>query len=256
MRHLQSYFAFILFAALLPFYSCNKTENFTSEPLEDYFPLTIGKSITYRLDSLVFKNFNKNIEIHPYQEKHVIDTVYKDLSGNTTYRVYVSQRDSAGTGPWQQTRTYAITPFIDQIEVNDDNFRFIKIHLPLKDGFSWKGNRYLPANPYGGRYNNFSNDDAMPNWDYYYDGGPSSFTYKGKNYDNVYSVEQDDESFNVPVNDIRAYGAKSRAVEKYAKDIGLVYKEFTLWEYQPDPTGGPNFRYFGFGITMWMIDHN
>ena len=43
-----------------------------------------------------------------------------------------------------------------------------------------------------------------------------------------------------------------RSWKIYSKNIGLVYRKFELWEYQTSP----NTHYTGFGITMWMIDHN
>jgi hypothetical protein len=236
-------------------FACNKTEILTTEAIEDYMPMAKGKYITYRLDSLVFTNFGSVTEIHPYQEKHMIDSVITDNIGQLSYRVYIYQRDSAGTGPWVPTGTYYITPLADQVEwVDENNFRYIKMHLPLKDGFSWKGNKYLATSPYSTEYN-FSNDDNMGDWDYYYDGPPSAFDYKGNNYEDVLSVEQIDEAYNVPITVPTAYAARSRVVEKYAKNIGLVFKINELWEYQPNP-GGANPYKTGFGITMWMIDHN
>lgn len=128
--------------------------------------------------------------------------------------------------------------------------------MPIKNGFSWKGNRYLPTDPYGTKYF-FSNDDNMEDWDFYYDGGPASFSYRNISYADVQTVEQEDETFNIPVTIPTAYGSKSRSVERYSKGIGLIQREYTLYEYQPDPSpGGPNYAYRGFGITMWMIDHN
>lgn len=50
-----------------------------------------------------------------------------------------------------------------------------------------------------------------------------------------------------------AFGQKSYSVEKYAKGIGLVFKEFILWEYQP--LANPPYT-AGFGIKLTMIDHN
>lgn len=244
-----------LSVALVSLFSCNEKEGFSTEALQDYLPLQTGKYITYRLDSTVFTNFGTVTEIHTYQEKHLFDSVFTDNLGHTSYRVFVTQRDDAGAGPWIHTSTYYITPLEKQVEtVDESNFRFIKMHLPLRDGYSWKGNTYLPTNPYSSKFN-FSNDDNMADWEYFYDGGPSTFNYQGIDYANVYSVEQADEEYNVPITDPNAYAAKSRAVEKYSKDIGLVYKEFILWEYQPNP-GGANPYKTGFGITMWMIDHN
>ncbi len=244
----------LVLAALL-FFSCNKKDDFTSESITDYMPLAAGKYITYRIDSMVFTNFGRSTEIHKYQVKHQVDALITDNLGRPAYRVYRYLRDTAGTLPWQPAGSYFITPLGDQAEVSEDNLRFIKLHIPFKDGFSWKGNKYLPTDPYGSLFN-FSNDDNMEDWDFYYDGLPGSFSYRGINYANVYSIEEADESFNVPIVATGSYAARSRSVEKYSKNIGLVYREYELWEYQPN-TGGSGGPYkTGFGITMWMIDHN
>ena len=145
------------------------------------------------------------------------------------------------------------------MEVIEDNLRFIKLHAPVTAAFTWKGNRYLPSDTCGGPYcplYKFSNDDEIQDWNYYYDGALSSFSYRGMNYTDVLTVEQADESFNVPIVIPTSYAARTRSVEKYSKSIGPVYREYELWEYQPN-TGNPAGPYkTGFGITMWMIDHN
>lgn len=236
-------------------FSCNEKDEIASEPLSDYLPLAVGKYITYRIDSLVFPNFGRSTEVHSYQVKHQVEALTNDNIGNPMYKVYRYIRDTAGTLPWQPAGSYFITPLADQVETSEDNLRMIKLHLPLRSGFTWKGNRYLPTDPFGPLYN-FSNDDNMADWDFFYDGDPSSFSYKGINYSNVYTVEQVDEAFNVPITSPTSYAAKSRVVDRYSKGIGLVYREFEIWEYQPN-TGGSGGPYkTGFGITMWMIDHN
>jgi len=253
-------FAFIAIT-LFTLLSCNEKEEFTSEALSDYVPLTAGKYITYRLDSLVFTNFGRTVETHKYQVKHVIDGQITDNLGRPSYRVYRYIRDSVNTSswtpsqPWINAGTYYITPLTDQVEVIEDNLRFIKLHMPVTDGFSWKGNKFLPPDPYASYYN-FSNDDNMEDWDFYFDNATTSFSYRGFNYANVHSVEEVDESFNVPITNPAGYASRSRAVEKYSRNIGLVYREYELWEYQPNPGGAGGPYYTGFGIKMWMIDHN
>jgi hypothetical protein len=261
LMRLQSITRFsILAAAIFTFFSCNKTEEYATDQLSDYMILTPGKYITYRLDSTVFTNFGRTIEIHKYQVKHVIDAQIPDNLGRPSYRVYVYIRDSAGLQPWQPAgNTYFITALDNQVELTENNLRFIKLHAPFKDAFTWKGNKYLPSDTCGGPYcpiYKFSNDDDIQDWDYYYDGNSSSFSYRGINYSNVFTVEEKDESFNVPITVPTSYAAKTRAVEKYSKNIGLVYRVLDLWEYQPN-TGNPAGPYYtGFGTTMWMIDHN
>src|SRR5258705_791206 len=162
---LQSLTRFSLLAvAIFTLFSCNKKEEYVTDKLSDYIVLTPGKYITYRLDSMVFTNFGRNTEIHKYQVKHVIDALITDNIGRPSYRVYVYIRDSAGLQPWQPAgNTYFITPLTDKMELIENNLRFIKMHLPIKDAFTWRGNTYLPTDPYGSLYN-FSNDNDMVDW--------------------------------------------------------------------------------------------
>jgi hypothetical protein len=245
----------LVLLTLFTFISCSEKEDFVSESITDYSPAVVGKYITYRIDSMVFTNFGRSTEIHKYQVKHQVDALITDNLGRPAYRVYRYIRDTAGTQPWQAAGSYFITLLDNQLEISEDNLRFIKLHLPIRDGYSWKGNKYLPDDAYGSLFN-FSNDDNMEDWDYYYDGNPATFTYRGINYNNVNTVEEADESINVPIVVPTSYASRSRAVEKYAKGIGMVYREYELWEYQPNTSGSGGPYKTGFGITMWMIDHN
>ena len=238
------------------FYSCErKIEDFKSEAITDYLPLAIGKYITYRIDSTVFTNAGRSEAIHKYQVKHVVDAQVTDNLGRPSYRIIRYLRDSAGTQPWIINSTYFITSLSDEAEVVEDNLRFIKLRMPFKLNVEWKGNKYLSSDPYTSLYT-FSNDDNMNDWDYNYDQFDATTTIGGKTVNDVYTVLQIDESLNAPVTDTRSYGSRTLATEKYAKTIGLVSRDYILWEYQPN-TGSSGGGYkTGFGIKMWMIDHN
>ncbi len=47
------------------------------------------------------------------------------------------------------------------------------------------------------------------------------------------------------------YAEKTYSIEKYAKDVGLIYKDFIHWEYQ-----GTDNTYKGFGEKLSIIDYN
>src|SRR5574338_1477326 len=213
----------LLLWALLPFlfFSCDKQtlENFQNEPLSDYMPVQVGKYITYRVDSLVFTNFGRNQETHSYLVKHIIDAQIPDNLGRPSFRVFRYTNDTTASGPWIPTGSYFITPLNGDIELIEDNLRFIKMHLPISDNTTWKGNKYLARDPYNSLYS-FSNDDDMQDWDFQYDTEDSTFSYGGKNYSSVCNVEEANESFNVPINNPNAYASYTRAVERYSKNIG------------------------------------
>lgn len=254
---LSSIIRLTIFTGLSAFlFSCEtQKEDFQTEALKDYLPLTTGKYITYRVDSLVFTNFGRATEIHRYQMKHVIDAQVTDNLGRPAYRVFKYLNDSTASGAWIPAGSYLVVPQDKQIELIEDNLRVLKLHSPITRDFSWKGNSFLPNNPYDALYN-FSNDDNMEDWDFSYSDLGTSETYRGNTYTDVTTVEQADETYNVPIVDVNAYAARSRSIEKYSKTIGLVYRQFELWEYQPN-TGGSGGPYkTGFGVTMWMIGHN
>ena len=252
MRQIHfSRISFLIVATLTLFSCTNKTEVLTSDPLSDYMPLQPGKYITYRLDSLTYSNFGTVAVISRYQVKHVVDAQITDNLGRPSYRVYTYIRDSAGTQPWDASGSYFITPLTNQIEVIDDNLRVTKLHLPVKEGFQWNGNTYLPTDPYYPTYD-FINDNDIKDWHFTYDIFEPTTSYRGNNYTDVFTVIQQDDHFNAPVTDVNTIGYNTLSVEKYSKTIGMVYRKYELWDYQTDPTD----HYTGFGVTMWMIDHN
>ena len=63
----------------------------------------------------------------------------------------------------------------------------------MRDDNKWRGNTYLPNDPYGSLYN-FSNDDNMGDWEFNFDGGlQTSVTIQGQTYHDVYAIQEDDE---------------------------------------------------------------
>jgi hypothetical protein len=234
--------------------SCDKTtEELATDKPTDYFQFQPGKSITYRLDSTVFTLQGRNTEIHSYQEKHVVDSEISDNLGRKSYRVFRFIRDLTGTQPWAPSGSYFITPVDNTIEVIENNLRILKLVGPIKEGKAWKGNNFLSNEPYETIYN-FDNDDEMYDWDYTIDEIDGTISLNNKTIENVITINVIDESFNVPITDPNTYASKSFLSEKYAKNIGLIYQEYELWEYQPNPGGSPYKN--GFGVKRTMLDYN
>ncbi len=250
---------------LLAFVSCKReTETFQTEALSNLIPLEIGKYIIYRLDSTVFINSGKVEAVHKYQVKHLVSLKTVDNLDRPTWRVDVYINDSLASGPWTPSSYYFVTPLPDQTEVIENNLRVIKLHLPVKELFTWRGNSYLPDRPYAALYAT-NIDQNMDIWDFTYDQLDQTETIGGKSVPNVTTVTHVDESRNVPMTTDTIYASREYSMEKYAKNIGLVYKEHVLWENQPRQrtTGNPPnivVTYdpirVGFGVKMWMISKN
>src|SRR5688572_22310622 len=167
------------------FFSCkNEKEELQTDALSDYIPLTTEKYLLYQLDSTVFTEFGRKTEVHVFQEKHVVDALIKDALGRDSYRVFRYLRDSAGTTPWAPAGSYMITPTATTVELIENNLRFIKLVAPLSVDGTWKGNRYLPDEPYDPAFD-FNNDFDIANWDYTYTSLDETITLKNKTYDDV-----------------------------------------------------------------------
>ena len=181
------------FLALAILSGCGKeTEEITSASISDYLPLQPGKYITYRLDSLVTVNFERQLTIRSYQEKQVVDAEMTDAMGRRAFRIYRYLRDAAGTQDWVPAGSYMITPLEKTAEVTENNLRFQKLALPIVKDFSWNGNQFLPSEPYGSRFA-FNNDSYMEDWEYTYDSVPASFLYKNAPLADVIRLKMRDE---------------------------------------------------------------
>jgi hypothetical protein len=244
----------ILFAAVT-LASCEKeTEQYQTAPLSDYLPLKPGKYITYRVDSTIFTNFGTATAVRSYQEKHLIDTLSNDLLGRPSYRVFRQLRDTAGTEAWRPSGTYMITVGTSSIEYIENNLRSVRLSLPVAKDYSWMGNGFMPTSPYTDLYH-FTVDNNIQSWNYRYAEVDGTQKYKGQTLTDVLTVKQIDDSANVPITGTTQYAWLTRAIDKYAKGIGLVDQELTLWEYQFDLNRGSGYK-VGFGVKRTMIDHN
>jgi hypothetical protein len=177
-----------------------------------------------------------------------------DNMGRPGWRIvrYLRALNSTNEADWRAMLTYQVIPSGSNLEVNEANFRYIKLVTPVNNGRTWQGNGYLPDNLYQDLFE-FSNDEDIQTWQFTYQDVGTAATYNNKNYDSTLTVVQIADSTNLPLEFGRP-ASKTYWVEKYAKNIGLVYKEVEIWEYQP-PTSVPGYRH-GFGLKMTIIDHN
>jgi hypothetical protein len=248
------------FSLLSLFFSGCKSEveAYKTEPLSDYLPLAVGKYITYRLDSTVFPSAGRATEVHYYLEKNIIDGQITDNLGRPGFLVFRFLRDTGQTKPWASAGTYAITPLPNAIELYDNNQRTIPLTAPIKEGNAWKGNRYLADDPFKSLYNYTSVDNNdLSNWLYTY-GSVNNELIGGKLINDVITVKHIDELQNVENNKPKletAFASRTFSLDKYAKNIGLVYQEKIMWEYQPNLTGPSPYK-TGFGIKRTLFDHN
>jgi len=237
-------------ATLVFLSACKKsTEDFQTAAISDYYPLQVGKYITYALDSTVTINFGQSLVVNSYQVKLQVDALITDNLGRPAYRIIRYIRKTPAN-PWAPDNTFMAVPANNSMEFIENNLRFVKMRLPISDGYTWKGNTYIDT------YSLNSNLKYLNDWDYSYDSLNLPSKIGALTVDSTLRVAQRDEIIGNPSNP-NSYSEQNVGIEKYAKGIGLVYRRFLHTEYQPPTPGRPGAYADGtYGVTMTMIDHN
>lgn len=236
----------LIISVALIFSACKKsTDDFVLTPVTDYFPMQIGKYITYNLDSTVFINFGTKDTVIKYQVKHQVDALITDNLGRPAYRIIRYIRKTAAN-PWAPDNTFLAVTNESTAEFIENNMRFIKLKAPIRNGYSWKGNSYIDIYGLNVRY--------LEDWDYTYDSVNNKITVGAFTLDSTLKVAERDEVIGNP-GDPNSYHEINYSAEKYAKGLGLIYRDFLHVEYQPPRPGVGAYRQ-GYGVKMTMIDHN
>lgn len=242
MRHLIIIGALFLFTLN----SCSKS---TDQPpanmnMADYYPLQVGKYITYKLDSTVFTNLGTKREIKTYYVQDLIEAVIKDNLGQDAWRIRRKMRSTTDTTQWLDNATFLVTPGEKRMEFSENNLRFIKLINPVSPSVSWKGNSYINVI-----------DDFLrfyENWDYSYDKISEPYTVNGKTFPETITVNHIDQTDGNP-NDKRFFYEITRSSEVYARGIGLIYKDFLHEFWQPNSA---NYQNNSFGVRLTILNHN
>ena len=249
----------ILFCAIVSAWlsSCKKsTENFIDAyPVASFFSLKIGDSAFFRMDSLEFTPSKQDPSLlNSYLIKEEVVSIERDILNQTMWKINrFINKDTTGNGVWRSNGYYFIQILNQQVNFIENNLRYIRIKSPVRTNFSWKGNTALPTEAYPDY--DFSIDNNMLNWNYFYKevGGAEIIGYSKDIYDKTITVELIDQSTNVnddnnSIISSNNFASKEKWIEKFAQNVGLIYKEQILWEYQPVKQ-----RRVGFLLKMWRI---
>ncbi|MDQ6813467.1 MAG: hypothetical protein M3040_07025, partial [Bacteroidota bacterium] len=166
-----------------------------------------------------------------------------------SYRIFRLIRDTAGLTPWQPAATFVATPTPQTVEFVDNNLRFIKLHAPVVEGYTWKGNSFIDAKSAN------STVGFLDEWQYEYRNLGQPFTTLTTKYDSTVTVFQQDETTPPGPFNKNNYQQRNFGTEVFAKGIGMVYKEFLHWTWQITP---PPAKYEdgSYGVKLRLISHN
>lgn len=240
-------YRFFLIALLTILFTqaCKKTAEYTEIPLADYIPLKSGSYAIYQVDSLVYTNFGTRDTIRRYQVKYEIDSLLTDNLNRPAFRVFRYIRKTSSDS-WKPEGTSWAILTQNQYEWVEQNLRYIKLRRPIVNGFLWKGNAYIDT------YSPNSELRYMDNWQYIYDSVGTPLNIGNLSFDQTLTVIQRDETIGAP-EDPTGYHEINRSLEKYAKGVGLIYRNFFHKEYQPN--NGGYVADGSYGIKMTLLEY-
>lgn len=227
------------------FISCKKeNETFQTAAIETYAPLQAGKFITYRLDSLVPISFGSAFITRSYEVKFVVDSPITDNTGRPAWRIFRYIKP-IGSGSFTPDATFTAINSGTGLEFIENNLRYIKLLQPIREGYSWKGNRYIDT------YSINSDVKYLDDWDYSYVNAHQPKTLGTFTFDSTVTVDQRNDSLGLPLTPQTQYAEKNVGKEIYAAHIGMVYRNFVHYEFQRVSNS-----YTGYGVTYTIIAHN
>lgn len=230
---------------------CNKKEVLSSPALSDYYPMKLGKYIVYRADSTVTTQFGVALAVRSYLFKDSVADEITDNLGRKAYRIYRKITDTNGVAPYQSLATIMTVPVgTDWIEYIEDNLRYMKLRWPIREDMEWKGNSFIDVTSLNSSY------QYLADWNYTYQNIARPYTVNGKTFDTTITVAQRDETIPEGPLDPAVYKQRNYSIEVYAKNVGLIYKEFLHYIYQPATSNAAHFEDGSYGLKLRIISHN
>jgi len=218
--------------------------------IPDFMPLQAGSAITYRLDSIVYPSQGSATLTRSQVVRDRVDAEVRDQQGRRAWRIVRSLRNPADTTKWTDQSQQIATPTANTLEWLEDNLRTIRLAEPVRDGHAWQGNRYIntvsdPARQY------------LDGWTFTYRDAGKPWPLGDKRFSETLTVVQQDDRIGNPA-DKNRYSSIDRAIEVYAKGVGLIYREARHEVWQP-PNASSATGYYepgSFALTLSFLSRD
>jgi hypothetical protein len=215
------------FPLLLLFFvlACGKNETETLQKVgAEYYPLTIGKSITYQIDSIIYDTSAQGVKMDTFhlQAKEVIKDTFRNILGNLMYRIERFERKNESAA-WDIKNIFAAQLTDNQAIRLENNMMFLKFPMPVFENQTWDGNVFIDA----GLKIIVAGETIEPfskKWTFSTESIGKSETINNKPFTEVLTIKAQ--------TDPKILTEWRYQLEKYAKGIGLVYREVKILDAQ------------------------
>lgn len=192
----------------------------------NYYPIVQGCYCTFVVNAITYDDFYIPVHVDTvvYELKEVVGEILSVDGVQQTSKLYQYKR-FLPTDDWALLNVWTIAVDNFKIIRNEENERYIKLVFPVKKGTRWDGNAF----------------NVRENETYEYADVNFPFQIGNLKFDSVLTVLQKDENSLID---------EYYAEEKYAKNIGPIYKKLT--NLQKEVNGNVK---SGFDITYTLIDY-
>jgi hypothetical protein len=206
---------FVFLYLVLVGVSCKKEKDPPPDMGYDYFPETPGKFVVYDVDSFYYNDVTSTIDTFRFQIKEKIQSTYADNQGRPTLRLerYVKYHNDTvayNSMPWTLKDVWAANRLATTAEKVEENVRYVKLAFPVRKGQEWNGNA--------------QNVNGSQTYSYLFFDQPRNIG--GTAFDSVLQVNQ--YIFETII-------SRDYFIEKYARRIGMVFKQSIHVESQANP---------------------
>lgn len=246
---------FTLFILVLMTSGCirSEIEDIEIDSGYDYSPLQVGKYFVYQVDSTEFRPVVGGIALDSSSTfvKELIADSFPDNTGAVTYRLERYERKD-NAQPWTIRSVYALTRTEEEFYRTEDNLRFVKLRFPLQEGRKWNPTRFfdnlLEVEVAGQTIQMFKS------WSAEVSAAGRMEEIGNLNFPDVATIVSSDSENLIE---------KRYAMEKYARNIGLVFRELQIMDTQCNGQPAdcatlpwPEKAERGFIVRQWLVEHN
>ena len=201
LRHLSILAFFILLYALSCTEENRQTINFSSIG-HNYYPDSTGNWIVYEVEQIIIDAPSARFDTTHFFIKEVIAEKYYDAENRPTIRIERYYKENPN-GNWKILDVWAANKLNTSLQIVEENIRYIKLVFPPALYKRWDGNAFNMLDSLHNEYYEITQIDL-----------PEEIN--NISFDSVLHVTQRNEESLIH---------KEYAVEKYAKNTGLVYKK-------------------------------
>lgn len=187
---------YTVFACMILFFGCKKSNNEPVSYYYTYFPLEVGSWIEYDVTDIVHDEIGSDTSV--YQLKEITAEEFLDNEGRLTYRVERYWRNDSNAN-WSIQDVWYSNKTKTTAEKVEENVRFTKMIFPINTSKYWNGNAF----------------NNLEEWEYSYDSLHTPKLINNLSFDSTITVIQRDNENVVEYEKVK---------EIFAVDIGLIYK--------------------------------